>query len=158
MFRRRTIVIALVFTAAYLLMAARLYQLQVLERDHYVELGRQRTHRLKQVAPARGRILDSRGRVLAEDRARFDLWVKPASWRREGGKGPRRLLSYFDELTVEKINEVKKSPPGKQALEAHLAAITLYKTSPLVVRLAELLREPGETPPQARARVARAVA
>ena len=157
MFRRRTIIIAFVFVAAYLLMGGRLYQLQVAEAEHYRELGRQRTHRLKQVAPARGRILDRRGRVLAEDRACFDLWLRPAVWKKIPGQG-RKLCPLFPGLPPEKIVAVRDASPQEKELETHLAALRLEKESPLVARLAELLRSGAETPETARRRVARAVA
>lgn len=157
MFRRRTILIGCFFALAYGLLGLRLWQLQIWSAEHYRELSHQRTHRLQQTAPARGRILDRRGRVLAEDRASFDVWIKPASYIKVKGRAAE-IVSSFGELTTDKIISLRatiSTQSPQHELEKNLAITYLQKSAPLVQKLIPLLAKDGESPNDAQTRIAK---
>lgn len=153
MFRRRTIILGFVFFLGFAAMAARLWQLQVVRGEYYTQMGEGRLHRLRQIPPARGRILDRRGRVVAEDVASFELWFRPASYTGRGRN--RQLRSNFAELEAERIIDIIASEGSERELKHGLALQTLTEREPLVKALADILRAKDETPQQARQRVAR---
>ncbi|GHS91218.1 hypothetical protein FACS1894139_01090 [Planctomycetales bacterium] len=132
MFYWRTVWLAIAFTLGCGLLGLRLYQLQVVQAEHYREMGKKRTHRLQQVAPARGRILDRRGRALAEDRPRFELWLRP------------------DQLALPDF-----SPPENDLDQS--AAIGAIANLPSLSRFIDFFRRPNEPVLTTRARVAEAV-
>lgn len=153
MFRRRTLILACLFALAFVAMGARLWQLQIIRHDHYTQMSSQRLHRLRQLPPARGRILDSKGRVLAEDAASFELWFKPAVYI---GRGRNRTLqSVLGELTPETLVGLIRSVGGDRDLRYTAALNYLAARDPLTLWLAELLRTSEESQQEARWRVAR---
>ncbi len=155
MFRRRTIILAFLFTAAFLAMAGRMWQLQVLKADYYRQMGQKRLHRLRQIPPARGRILDRRGRVLAEDVPNFELWLKPAYYK--GSRRSSNITGYFPELGPDELISILKSTGNERELKSSLALGYLQQKDPLVARLAQILKNKDETIADARQRVAQAV-
>ncbi len=56
----------------------RLFQLQVLQGEALAQEASAKVRRIELIEAPRGRILDRRGRVLAEDRESWELWVDPA--------------------------------------------------------------------------------
>ena len=77
-FQARLIVGACAAAACAALLGARLVQLQVTRHDQYaLQSDRNRLSTLP-VAPARGRILDRGGAVLAENARRYILVITPA--------------------------------------------------------------------------------
>ncbi len=65
----------MIFSMLILLVA--IFRLQVLQSDQYVSLAAKNRLRLVRMPPARGRILDSNGTVLATNVQTFDLMVYP---------------------------------------------------------------------------------
>jgi len=65
--RRRLIALAALFALVFVSLFARLLHLQVLRHDHYERRAADVRRRVEYVDAPRGRILDRRGRVLAED-------------------------------------------------------------------------------------------
>jgi len=59
------------------LLAARMYQLQILEKDRYTVLADENRINLRLVAPVRGRIVDRFGVALADNRHNFRVVVVP---------------------------------------------------------------------------------
>ncbi|HQL02644.1 MAG TPA: hypothetical protein PKY02_04660, partial [Synergistales bacterium] len=70
----------LVMLSLVLLLAV-LFRLQVLQADLYVNLAARNRLRLVRMAPARGRVLDANGTVLATNVQTFDLMVYPLDLR-----------------------------------------------------------------------------
>lgn len=58
-------------------LAARMYQLQVLEKDRYTVLSDENRINLRLIAPVRGRILDRFGVILADNRRNYRVVVVP---------------------------------------------------------------------------------
>lgn len=139
MFRHRTIIVGLLLTLGFALMAGRLWYLQVSSGEYYRKIGHKQLHRLIQVPPSRGRILDRRGRILAEDITCFDLWITPAKYVRI--KGKRRIVSNLGELSPEKIIDIITSSGTEKELKIKLAHKYLSTRSELVEKLAAFLND-----------------
>jgi len=121
-----------------LVLVGRLYQLQILHRDAYLNLSdkNQFDHRLV-IAP-RGRILDSKNRLLAGNSEVFELIVIPAR-----AKNLRRLLSNIDAIVglsqeeIENITEKANNQPD--FLEISIKSdLTQRELSHLAIRSAIL--------------------
>lgn len=68
----------LLFGVVFSVLFFRLWQLQVLKAPYYQELSERNRLRMVKIAAPRGRIYDSKGRILASNRPSFDLLVVPA--------------------------------------------------------------------------------
>lgn len=153
MFRRRTIILACVFSLLFGGVAWRLWYLQLTRHEYYKDMANQRQHRLRQIPPARGKVLDRRGRVLAADTASFELWFRPASYSGQGSA--RRLRSNLGDVTIEQMQELVLASGKDRELKMSIALQYLSTSNPLVAQLAELIRTASELPAAARLRVAR---
>src|SRR5215469_1057181 len=76
-FTRRAAILAGAEASVLAALAARLYQLQLMESDRYVVLADENRMNLRLLAPARGRILDRFGVVLADSRQNYQLVIVP---------------------------------------------------------------------------------
>jgi penicillin-binding protein 2 len=74
-FAPRSRVAALLVVAALGLLVVRLWQLQMIQGESYLEMSRENRMRLIRLPPSRGRILGSQGEVLADNRPAFALSV-----------------------------------------------------------------------------------
>ncbi len=87
-------------------LVTRLWQLQLIRSESFTELSRSNRMRLIRLPPSRGRILDSTGRVLAENRPSFTFSVVPAELAAPGevirtcgpilGLSPEKMRSLID--------------------------------------------------------------
>ena len=77
LFTRRGLLLGLAHAGAFGALGSRLYQLQVLEAADIAAQAADNRTRLIAVPPARGRILDAAGRVLASNREVFRIVVTP---------------------------------------------------------------------------------
>ncbi|MCH9764455.1 MAG: penicillin-binding protein 2 [Alphaproteobacteria bacterium] len=77
-FHRRALLIGAGQVAGFGLLSGRLYQLQVLEGQFYAPLAENNRISIQLLAPVRGRILDRKGAVLADNEEQFGLSVIPA--------------------------------------------------------------------------------
>ncbi len=71
--RSRTLALALGVAALLVLLAGRLFHLQVSRGSHYAELARENMVRSEPIPALRGRIFDRQGRLLAGNRVSFNL-------------------------------------------------------------------------------------
>ncbi len=100
LFERRLKVVLIVFVAGWAIVALRLFQLQVLQADHYrAEAQRRLIKYQKTLEPMRGRILDRNGRVLASDEPKWAIAIH------------YRILNtddaYYSHLAVELLADSK---------------------------------------------------
>ena len=78
-------VLAILFAAGFAELAVSLYDVQVVNVAEFKrDLTRQATRRVRKPG-IRGRILDSKGGVIAESRARRDIVCDLSEFRRNGG-------------------------------------------------------------------------
>src|SRR5919108_1045779 len=72
---RRAVILAGAQGTLLAALAARMYQLQIVESDRYVVLADENRMNLRLLAPVRGRILDRFGVVLADSRQNYQLVI-----------------------------------------------------------------------------------
>ncbi len=77
LFTRRAALLAGGQTVLGAILAGRLYQLQILEKDRYTLLADENRINLRLLAPPRGRILDRSGVALADNRQNYRVVVVP---------------------------------------------------------------------------------
>lgn len=92
-FSRRLVLAGVGQVAGFSLVAGRLYQLQVLDRQYYAPLADNNRMSIQILAPVRGRILDRNGLVLASNDEKFAVSVIPG-------------LTEDLTATLEKISEI----------------------------------------------------
>lgn len=122
--------------------ATRLFQLQFHRSEELKSYRENRLRQIEQIPPRRGRILDAKGRVLAEDRPSHDLWLIPARSERSGRK--RITVSNLPPLTVDQMIGFAKAHGSVRELEENIAAKALAEANPLVKALAERLKQEPE--------------
>jgi len=77
LFFRRAILVGVIATALLLLLAGRMFTLQVVEHQHYSTLADGNRVRVEPIPPTRGLIFDREGRILAENRPSYQLELIP---------------------------------------------------------------------------------
>ena len=77
-FRRRVLVAGLLILLAFLVLAGRMFWLQVIKRDYFHTLAEANRISTLPVVPNRGLILDRKGEVLAANYSAFTLEVTPS--------------------------------------------------------------------------------
>jgi penicillin-binding protein 2 len=92
------------------LLAARLYDLQVVRAAEFTRRALDNTVVLEAIAAPRGRILDRNGRLLVSNAPQFELAVVPAEMKgRE--KTLRSLSALLDESVKQLAAKIDKAPP-----------------------------------------------
>ena len=86
-FGPRIRVAVIVFIAGAAIFLARLWHLQLIEGESYIEMAKNNRMRMVRLPPSRGRILDCNGKVLAEDSPSFTFSIIPGEI-----ENPRDLL------------------------------------------------------------------
>ena len=102
--------LAILFLFPLVGLVVQLYRLQVAQGEYYHQVSSENFVREVNLAPDRGMIIDVRGRVVAENRPSFDVYLTPAVFR----------------LRDDAVSEVKRvlhmSPEDERRLQAHLDA------------------------------------
>lgn len=110
LFERRTVVLGGLKLLAVATLSGRLYQLEILQSDEYKVMSEENRIKLIPVLPARGKILDRFGQVLAENRNYYrimlddNLVTNPEETVREIGK----MLSFSEDrinLLLKKLED-----------------------------------------------------
>lgn len=106
--RRRVIVLAVALLLPIAGLEARLVHLQILSRGRYTAELHTRRRSLEIAAAPRGRILDRQGRVLAEDRRAFDLYVVLEEIEKSPGVEEKiaRRIGVPPEVVQQRIEEI----------------------------------------------------
>ncbi|MDY6823388.1 MAG: penicillin-binding protein 2 [Thermodesulfobacteriota bacterium] len=76
-FKQRLVMVMFCVTAAFAILVARLFFLQVIEGREYRRLSENNCIRLQAIAPTRGLIFDRNGKTLVDNRPAFDLSIIP---------------------------------------------------------------------------------
>ena len=82
---------------AFLLLAGRLWQLQVLSGEHYFRKSADNFVKEVQLPATRGQIRDRKGRVLADNRPSYNVYVTPRFFTDEALQKLARLMRLDDE-------------------------------------------------------------
>jgi len=135
-FRVRVGVIAALFVLLYGALLARLAYLQLAQGPALRRQGEKRIHRLEQIPPRRGSILDRDGRVLAEDAPVCNLYLVPGQWVSDNGR--RRQELVLGEVTVGAVRQILSAGGTQREQERRLALNYLREQLPLTRALAEM--------------------
>ena len=102
--------LALLFLFPLVGLVVQLYRLQVAEGEYYYQVSSENFVREVNLAPDRGMIIDVRGRIVAENRPSFDVYLTPAVFR------------LRDDAVPELRRVLHMSPEDDRRLQAHLDA------------------------------------
>jgi penicillin-binding protein 2 len=91
-YKRRIFGFMIMVFAAFVILAARLFYLQIIEGEHYFTMSKNNCIRIQRVKPLRGLILDRNGKLLVENRPSFDLNIIP--------NDAKPLKTTIDKLTL----------------------------------------------------------
>lgn len=98
-FRRRFRYLVAVVLLSFVVLAARLCQLQVLDVAIYQQWAENNFVQERKLPSTRGRIRDRRGRILADNRRSFDVYFRPKMLKAESLERTISLLSLDPEET-----------------------------------------------------------
>ncbi|HRD77015.1 MAG TPA: penicillin-binding protein 2 [Hyphomicrobiaceae bacterium] len=113
-FTRRALMLGLGQTGALGLLGARLYHLQVTEREHYARLAEANRTRTLAIPALRGRILDRTGRVLAGNETSIRVVVVPALAGRlqDVLRALARLVPLGEDEQAAIVDRARRQPPN----------------------------------------------
>ena len=120
MYRRTLFLMAMCGIAAFILLLARLYKLQIVDHERYASLALAQQLREVPTAPARGTIYDRRGNALAVSASVENVYLSPAEIERNG-EDPELIARGLAEILGLDYNEVlkKTAQTGHQAEGLH---------------------------------------
>ena len=106
---------ALVATAVFLLLIGRMFQLQILQHDHWAAVATDNITRTVRLPATRGTIEDTAGRVVADSRPSYSVYVTPRFFDTER-ELPRlaRLLDLDAEQTEAIARRLRRVPPRRR--------------------------------------------
>jgi len=119
-FKARFVWALLLMALAFLVLAARLYQVQLLEGARYLELSWANFVSVRREVALRGMIYDRAGRLLADNRPAFNLYFTPAFCSREALEPTLERLTEFLGLTDEELDRIRAAYSGAQRLDRFL--------------------------------------
>ena len=115
----RVSIVAVLFSCIFLLLALRLWQVQVLhETDHRISVNRQSVRPVR-LNPVRGRIYAADDRALVDNRAVYDLVFYVSDMRRPGTRS--RTIDYILECEQKVMALIGRSPAlTAETVERHI--------------------------------------
>ena len=108
--RRRYGVLLALAALAFLLLAARLWYVQVIQGERYWRASTQNIIRDIEIKPARGRIIDRHDVVLADNRPSYDVYLIPSIFNKRSNAPSaslKRLVSILN-LTADEIAQIER--------------------------------------------------
>jgi penicillin-binding protein 2 len=98
-FHVRLQILAALFLLPLIGLVAQLYNLQISQGEHFAELAGNNFIRVLDLTPDRGIIYDARGRMMAENRPSFDVYITPNVFRRRenAAQALTTILSLSDD-------------------------------------------------------------
>ena len=114
-FRERAILSAILVALTFLILLARLYDLQITNYAHYQTRSQENHVRVLPVAPTRGLIFDRNGVLLADNTPNYQLTVTPAQV-----DNMERLITELQEyIELEEHERGTKRQPPFQGRKGH---------------------------------------
>ena len=140
MFHRRLLLLVALAVVPMMALTAQLGRLAVLQHDERAEIAESRLVAVRWLPTTRGRILDRNDRVLAEDRASYDLTIDysvlSGRWARiEGAAAARR---------VHRASWGTLAPEAKTELIERFQALYAARVEAMWPMLAELTQRPED--------------
>jgi penicillin-binding protein 2 len=124
-FRLRLAAAGFLVLAAFAVLAARFFYLQVVQREHYQTLAEANRISLVPIVPNRGLILDRNGEVLASNFSAYTLEITPAK--------VRDLDALIDELST----VVEIAPRDRRRFQRLLEEAKSFESLPIRTRLSD---------------------
>jgi penicillin-binding protein 2 len=85
-----------VVACAFVLLAGRLYQLQVMSGDYYLRKSADNFVKELELPATRGQIRDKKGRILVDNRPAYDVYITPRFFNTDAFTKLRKLLQLDD--------------------------------------------------------------
>lgn len=106
----RNKIVLWLFAITWIILFARLYYLSIKSNYYYEELAKANTEKAYYIKPARGEIIDSRGKLLAMNQIGFSVSIAPHldTQGKEFKNVVKQLIKTFPELDKEMILKVYK--------------------------------------------------
>lgn len=114
-YRGRYLWIAGGFALAFLCLIGRLWYLQIMRGDEYYRASSENIIRDIDLRAPRGRILDRRGKILAENRPSFDVYVVPHILRKHDAEQTLSLLQRYLHLSNQDIDRIRRHSKANAA-------------------------------------------
>lgn len=104
-----------IFIVAFLCIIARFWYLQVVRGDEYWRASSNNIIRDIDLRAPRGKIIDRKGRVMAENRPSFDVYVVPHIFNKHETTQTLGLLQRYLHLSDQEVNTIRKRVQSKVA-------------------------------------------
>lgn len=114
-FKKRYKWMALVVTLVFLGLLGRMVQLQLVEYEHYASIALKNTTRTSSLKATRGLIRDRQGRVVALNRAAYQVYVTPQYLERGDLDRMASLLGLSESERDALVAKVKRVPARRRA-------------------------------------------
>ncbi len=114
-----------VVAGAFLLLVGRLYQLQVIDGEHYMRKSADNFVKELELPATRGQIRDRKGRVLVDNRPAYNVYITPRFFNTDAFTKLRKYLSLSDdqatalEVKVTAKRGLRPLPPVRRVRGHH---------------------------------------
>lgn len=112
-FRKRYKWMALVVLLVFLVLLARMAQLQLVDHEHWAAVARENITKTIRLPATRGVIRDARGRIIATNRPSYDVYITP------------QLLADGDAARIAELMNL--DPDARSNFERRLAEVPLHR-------------------------------
>jgi penicillin-binding protein 2 len=111
-FERRLVILAAVIAGLFVVLALRLWQVQIVQGDYFLRLSEENGLRITSVAAPRGLIVDQQGRPLVANRPAFTVALAPSEVRDPAREVPlvASLLGLDSREVARKLAEARDQP------------------------------------------------
>jgi penicillin-binding protein 2 len=135
-YRGRYLWLILGVAIVFFFLIARLWYLQIIRGDEYYRASSENIIRDIDLRAPRGRIMDRSGRILAENRPSFDIYVLPHIYRNHDTEQTLQLLQRYLHLSDQEVERIASRAKAnasqvlirRDATRAEVAAIETDKT------------------------------
>lgn len=112
-FKQRIISVVLIAVAAFVILFARLFYLQLVEGERLRHLSVNNRIRLQDIEPSRGLIFDRNGMRIADNRPAFDIYITLKDAR--PAEKTLEKLAFYTDFPIEELKEKIKKGRGRGA-------------------------------------------
>jgi penicillin-binding protein 2 len=107
-YRGRYLWLIVLFGLAFAILLARLWYLQIIRGDEYHRVSSENIIRDVEIPAPRGQILDRRGRVLAENRASFDIFIISHIFKQHDQEKTLERLKRYLNLSGDEVDKIRR--------------------------------------------------
>jgi penicillin-binding protein 2 len=111
--RRRSRMFGLLAVVGFILIAGRLFYLQVIEGESFFRVTSDSIIRTEVLPAVRGQIRDRKGKVMATVRPSYNVYVTPRSVTPESFTRLRTVLGMNGDEAIDAWDRIQGGPPGK---------------------------------------------